>query len=40
MASAETMSKQRNDSSFAHVLDELKWRGLVALSTDEDALRK
>jgi tyrosyl-tRNA synthetase len=34
------MSKQRNDSSFAHVLDELKWRGLVALSTDEDALRK
>ena len=40
MASAETMSKQQNDSSFAHVLDELKWRGLVALSTDEDALRK
>jgi tyrosyl-tRNA synthetase len=40
VASAETMSKQRNDSSFAHVLDELKWRGLVALSTDEDALRK
>jgi tyrosyl-tRNA synthetase len=34
------MSKQQNDSSFAHVLDELKWRGLVALSTDEDALRK
>ena len=40
MASAETMSKQQNDPSFAHVLDELKWRGLVALSTDEDALRK
>jgi tyrosyl-tRNA synthetase len=34
------MSKQQNDPSFAHVLDELKWRGLVALSTDEDALRK
>ncbi len=40
MASAETMNKQRNDSSFSHILDELKWRGLVALSTDEEALRK
>ena len=40
MASAETMSKQRNDASFAHILDELSWRGLVALSTDEAALRK
>jgi tyrosyl-tRNA synthetase len=34
------MGKQRNDSSFAHILDELQWRGLVALSTDEVALRK
>lgn len=34
------MSRQHNDSSFIHVLDELKWRGLVALSTDEEALRK
>ena len=34
------MSGQHNDSSFSHILDELKWRGLVALSTDEDALRK
>jgi tyrosyl-tRNA synthetase len=40
LASAETMGKQRNDSSFAHILDELQWRGLVALSTDEVALRK
>ena len=40
MANAETLSNQKNDSSFAHILDELKWRGLVALSTDEDALRK
>ncbi len=40
MASAETMGKQRNDSSFAHILDELQWRGLVALSTDEVALRR
>ena len=34
------MSRQHNDSSFSHILDELKWRGLVALSTDEEALRK
>ena len=40
MASAETMNRQHNDSSFGHILDELKWRGLVALSTDEEALRK
>lgn len=40
MASAETLSKQHNDASFAHIVDELKWRGLVALSTDEEALRK
>ena len=40
MATLETMAAQRNDSSFSHILDELKWRGLVALSTDEDALRK
>jgi tyrosyl-tRNA synthetase len=34
------MNEQRNDASFSHILDELKWRGLVALSTDEEALRK
>ncbi|MCF8524181.1 MAG: tyrosine--tRNA ligase [Aquiluna sp.] len=34
------MSGQHNDSSFSHILDELKWRGLLALSTDEEALRK
>jgi tyrosyl-tRNA synthetase len=34
------MAKQRNDASFPHILDELQWRGLVALSTDEAALRK
>ncbi len=34
------MSRQHNDSSFSHILEELKWRGLVALSTDEEALRK
>ena len=40
MANAETLGEQHNDASFAHIVDELKWRGLVALSTDEDALRK
>jgi len=40
LASAETMNRQHNDASFSHILDELKWRGLVALSTDEEALRK
>jgi tyrosyl-tRNA synthetase len=34
------LATQQNDSSFAHIIDELKWRGLVAISTDEDALRK
>lgn len=40
VATAQTLAEQKNDSSFAHILDELKWRGLVALSTDEDELRK
>lgn len=40
MAIKETLAAQKNDSSFAHILDELKWRGLVALSTDEAELRK
>lgn len=39
MASKETLAKQTNDASFGHVIDELKWRGLIALSTDESALR-
>ena len=34
------LSNQSNDTSFKDILDELKWRGLVALSTDEDELRK
>lgn len=37
---SSVLSLQSNDSSFADVLDELKWRGLVAISTDEDELRK
>lgn len=40
MATKETLQAQHNDASFEHIVDELKWRGLIALSTDEDALRK
>lgn len=40
MATPETLTAQKNDPSFPHILDELRWRGLVALSTDEDELRK
>ena len=39
MATKETLAAQSNDASFAHILDELQWRGLVALSTDEKELR-
>lgn len=34
------LNSQSNDPAFKDLLDELQWRGLVALSTDEDALRK
>ena len=39
MATAQTLGSQSNDPSFSHILDELKWRGLIALSTDEKELR-
>ena len=39
MATKETLATQSNDSSFDHILDELQWRGLVAMSTDEKELR-
>ena len=35
-----SLKNQSNDPTFKDLLDELQWRGLVALSTDEDALRK
>ena len=40
MATTQTLHAQSNDSSFSHILDELKWRGLVSLSTDEKELRE
>ena len=39
MATKDTLKTQSNDASFPHILDELQWRGLVALSTDEKELR-
>jgi tyrosyl-tRNA synthetase len=36
----QSASAIANDPSFANVLHELKWRGLVALSTDEEELEK
>jgi tyrosyl-tRNA synthetase len=38
--SSSASTSQSNDPSFKHLMDELQWRGLVALSTDEAALRK
>ena len=40
MASPEFLRTQQNDPSFPHIIDELKWRGLIALSTDENELRE
>ncbi len=37
--SNQALKTQSNDPSFKDLLDELKWRGLIALSTDEAALR-
>jgi len=39
MADSKTLNAQSNDSTFASLWDELKWRGLVALSTDEAELQ-
>lgn len=39
MTNPAVLKTQSNDESFGHILDELKWRGLVALSTDEQELR-
>ena len=39
MSNPAILATQSNDITFGHILDELKWRGLVALSTDEQELR-
>ncbi len=39
MATSKALQQQINDSFFPDVWEELKWRGLVAISTDEAELR-
>lgn len=39
MASSESLQQQSNDPSFSDVWEELKWRGLIAISTDEAELK-
>ncbi|WP_182047734.1 tyrosine--tRNA ligase [Curtobacterium sp. ME26] len=36
----DVLTRQRNDPTFASVWDELRWRGLVHVSTDETALKE
>ena len=37
--SSEALSSQQNDSSFDDIWDELKWRGLIHVSTNEEELK-
>ena len=39
MANPAILAEQSNDASFSSVWDELQWRGLIALSTDEAELK-
>jgi tyrosyl-tRNA synthetase len=39
MGTPEVLASQSNDSSFSEIWEELQWRGLIALTTDESALR-
>ncbi|MCJ1714393.1 tyrosine--tRNA ligase [Curtobacterium sp. VKM Ac-2922] len=36
----DVLTRQQNDPTFASVWDELRWRGLVQVSTDETALQE
>ena len=40
MASKQVLDTQSNDKSFPGIWEELRWRGLIALSTDEQELSK
>ena len=40
MSGSPWLSEQRNDSSFTSVHDELVWRGLIHVSTDEQKLKE
>ncbi len=39
MVAQQSLASQSNDATFATLWDELQWRGLVALSTDEAELK-
>ncbi|HEV7948885.1 MAG TPA: tyrosine--tRNA ligase, partial [Glaciihabitans sp.] len=39
VTASETFARQSNDSSFADLWEELQWRGLIHVSTNEDELR-
>ena len=39
MTENANLKSQSNDKAFASIWDELQWRGLVALSTDEAELK-
>lgn len=36
----QQLAAQQNDSTFADLLEELEWRGLISVSTDKEALRE
>ena len=38
--SADILNAQHNDDTFENIWQELKWRGLVHVSTDEEVLEK
>ncbi|WP_300345548.1 tyrosine--tRNA ligase [Nesterenkonia sp.] len=40
MSQNPALQTQQNDPSFANIFQELKWRGLIQISTDEAALEK
>lgn len=40
MSAESKLAQQSNDKSFASLWDELQWRGLIALSTDEAELKE
>lgn len=40
MSHAIDLNSQHNDPAFANIWQELQWRGLVHVSTDESALEK
>jgi tyrosyl-tRNA synthetase len=40
MSNPDVLARQKNDSSFPTLWDELEWRGLIHVSTDADELKR